>query len=63
VIAMSETGRTIEGITELGETEATVYDLTAPTSIDPGDTTPRRVYSLDGLMALALAVRNLEEAG
>ena len=61
---MSGTGRTIEGITEFGETEATVHDLTALIPANgPSDTTPRRVYSLDGLMALALAVRNLEEAG
>jgi hypothetical protein len=62
VIDMRDQVRTNEGITAFGTSDATVHDLTARiASVDPSDTAPRRVYSLDGLLALALAVHTLEE--
>ena len=50
---MSDAVRGIEDLT----LEAT--DVARP----PDDTTGRRAYSLDGLRALARAVRDLEETG
>jgi hypothetical protein len=57
VIEMTDMVRTIEGLTLVNGTDGT------PGSSDTSDTAPRRVYSLDGLLALALAVRELEETG
>jgi hypothetical protein len=54
VIEMTEAVRTNEGLRLVGGSDA---------RIDPSDTAPMRVYSLDGLLALALAVRDLEDAG
>lgn len=53
---MTDMVRTIEGLRLVNGTDGT------PGS-DTSDTAPRRVYSLDGLLALALAVRELEETG
>jgi hypothetical protein len=49
----------VRGIEEL-TLVVTAADTAAPS--DPGDT-GRRAYSLDGLRALARAVRDLEETG
>ena len=54
---MTDMVRTIEGLTLVNGTDGT------PGSSDTSDTAPRRVYLLDGLLALALAVRELEETG
>ena len=53
---MSGAVRTIEGITVFDGADG----VSVP--IDPSETAPRRVYSLEGLLALAQAVRDLEGA-
>ena len=54
---MTDAVRTNEGLHLVGGSEDRAG------SIEASDTAPMRVYSLDGLLALALAVRDLEDAG
>jgi hypothetical protein len=54
---MSDAVRGIEDLTLV----VTAYEAAAPSQ--PSDMAGRRAYSLDGLRALARAVRDLEETG
>jgi hypothetical protein len=62
---MSKSVRIFEGVAVRGiDGEAPVLRLpVAPAPSDRPDPAPHPVYSLDGLLALALAVRELEVSG
>lgn len=62
---MKDAVRIFEGVSVGGrpESEAQVLRLPVNNPFDGPDAAPHPVYSLDGLLALALAVRELEVKG
>jgi len=58
---MKDALRTVEGTPALRLVDGDGHGSRSPASPAPSDRTmPRRVYSLDGLLALALAIQQLE---
>jgi hypothetical protein len=60
---MKDTGRIFEGAVVGSRTEGDARVLQLPVARTHPDPAPHPVYSLDGLLALALAVRDLEVTG